>query len=129
MIACSCATRMATSSGYAATKRERGHGAATAREHLDRANAEGLDDRVHIIGLRPTPAALPRQSRSRRGRLVSAPRWGNSRRPGRGKLAHHFQVVVTIAVTATALTTRPTTCMRSGRSRSQIAAIAIVTPG
>ena len=31
--------------------RERGHGAPAAREHLDRASAERLDDGVHIVGL------------------------------------------------------------------------------
>jgi hypothetical protein len=35
----------------ASYERERGHRAPTAREHLDRASGERLDDRVHVVRL------------------------------------------------------------------------------
>jgi hypothetical protein len=37
--------------GVGRHERERGHRGATAREHLDRADAERLDNGVHVVGL------------------------------------------------------------------------------
>jgi hypothetical protein len=46
--------------GVGRHERERGHGAAAACEHLDRAGAERLDHGVHVVGLN-------------RGRIVDPP--------------------------------------------------------
>src|SRR3954471_14514065 len=47
----SCATNVATSSGWAATSASAVTAPPAAREHLDRAGAERLDNGVHVIRL------------------------------------------------------------------------------